>query len=82
LCPDRCNEENWPIPQRNFLVGEELVNTDVGIALDASELKKKSKCAGGSESLPTRLLCNQYNPECDGKSAIRIWVKFQRSKIS
>jgi len=28
-----------------------------------------------SESLRTGLLCNQYNPECDGKSAIRIRAK-------
>ena len=29
---------------------------------NASEFKKKAKCAPSSESLPTRLLCNQYNP--------------------
>jgi hypothetical protein len=39
--------------------------------------KKKAKCARSSESLPTRLLCNQYNPECEGKSAIRIRTKFR-----
>jgi hypothetical protein len=44
---------------------------------NASEFKKKAKCARSSESLPTGLLCNQYNPECDGKSAIRIRAKFR-----
>jgi hypothetical protein len=44
---------------------------------DASEFKKKAKCARSSESLPTGLLHNQYNPECDGKSAIRIALKFR-----
>jgi hypothetical protein len=39
--------------------------------------KKKAKCARSSESLPTGLLCNQYNPECDGKSTIWIWAKFR-----
>jgi hypothetical protein len=43
---------------------------------NASEFKKKAKCARSSESLPSGLLCNQYNPECDGKSAIRIRAKF------
>jgi len=33
---------------------------------------KKAKFARSHESLPTGLLCNQYNPECDGKFAIRI----------
>jgi hypothetical protein len=28
-----------------------------------SEFKKKAKCARDTESLPTELLCNQYNPE-------------------
>jgi hypothetical protein len=28
-----------------------------------SEFKKKAKCARSSESLPTGLRCNQYNPE-------------------
>jgi hypothetical protein len=40
-------------------------------------IQKIAKCARSSESLPTGLLCNQYNPECDGKSAIRIWAKFR-----
>ena len=40
--------------------------------------KRKAKYARRSESLPTGLLCNQYNPECDGKSAIRIRAKFPR----
>jgi hypothetical protein len=44
---------------------------------NASEFKKKAKCAGSSESLLTELLCNQYNPECAGKSAIRIRAKFR-----
>jgi len=44
---------------------------------NASEFKKKAKCARSSESLPTGLLCNQYNPECNGKSAIRIRAKFR-----
>jgi len=39
--------------------------------------KKKAKCARGSESFTTELLCNQYNPEYDGKSAIRIRAKFR-----
>jgi hypothetical protein len=43
----------------------------------APNSKKKAKCARGSESLTTGLLCNQYNPECDGKSAIRIRAKFR-----
>jgi len=34
--------------------------------------KKKAKSVRSSESLPTGLLCNHYNLECDGKSAIRI----------
>ena len=46
---------------------------------NGSEFKKRAKCAGSSESLPAGLLCNQYNPECDGKSAIRIWAKFRGS---
>jgi hypothetical protein len=41
-------------------------------ASDASEFKKKAKCGRSSESLPTGLLCNQYSPECDDKSATRI----------
>src|SRR6516164_11317201 len=40
-------------------------------------LVEKAKWARSSESLPTGLLCNQYNPECDGKSAIRIRAKFR-----
>jgi hypothetical protein len=43
-----------------------------------SNYKKKAKCARSAESLPSGLLCNQYNPECNGKSAIRIRAKFPR----
>jgi hypothetical protein len=43
-----------------------------------SEFKKKAKCAQRSESLPSKLLCNQYNPECGGDTAIRIRAKFPR----
>jgi hypothetical protein len=42
-----------------------------------SEFKNKEKCARSYDSLPTGLLCNQYNPECDSKSAIRIQAKFR-----
>src|SRR5215471_9416260 len=35
------------------------------------------KCARSSESLPAGLLCNQYKPECDRKSATRIRAKFR-----
>jgi hypothetical protein len=35
-----------------------------GLAITVSpEFKKKEKFARSSESLPTGLLCNQYNPE-------------------
>jgi DNA gyrase inhibitor GyrI len=42
-----------------------------------ANFKKKAKCARSSESLPTGLLCNRYNPECDGKSAIAGEFRFR-----
>ena len=43
----------------------------------AAEFKKKAKRVRSSESLPGGMLCNQYNLECDGKSAMRIRAKFR-----
>ena len=47
------------------------------VICNASGEKKKAKCARRSESLPTGLLCNQYNPECDSKAPIWILPKFR-----
>jgi hypothetical protein len=65
------------IEKTNLAFVEEAYNadTDDPAFSNASEFKKKAKSARSSESLPTGLLCNQYNPECDGKSAIRIRAK-------
>jgi integrase len=69
------------IASTGLRVGEaiRLTLSDVHIQTDQppSEFRKKEKCARSSESLPTGLLCNQYNQECDGKFAIRIRAKFR-----
>ena len=58
---------------RSFLATEKRSHSVARMRLPLiplAEFKKKAKCAPCSESLRTGLLCNQYNPECAGKSAI------------